>query len=214
MARLLDRYRVPVIDDRTPAPLLRSGRAPAHLATLLPPTSVVTVGSTSKIAWAGLRTGWAVTHPDLATELVAARLASDLAGSLPSQLLLHALVPHLDDLAARARADVSLAFDALATSLPELLPDWTWSAPQAGAWLWVRTGRHDSTAFAEVARQRGVLITPGSAFSADARCGDHVRLAAVEPPSVVTEGVRRLAQAWADHTRQPHRPNRLPALVI
>ncbi len=214
LARLLDRYRVPVIDDRTPAPLLRAGRAPAHLAGLLPPTAVVTVGSTSKIAWAGIRTGWAVTHPDLATELIAARLASDLAGSVPSQLLLQALLPHLDDLAAQAREVVSRSFDALTTSLTEHLPDWTWSAPHAGAWLWVRTGRQDSSVFAEIARQQGVLITPGAAFSAEARCGDHIRLAAVEPPATVTEGVRRLALAWSDHTRQPHRPTRLPALVI
>jgi hypothetical protein len=41
-----------------------------------------------------------------------------------------------------------------------------------------------------------VLVTPGPLFSPHALLVDHVRIACVEEPAVLTDGVARLARAW------------------
>ncbi|HEY6797436.1 MAG TPA: hypothetical protein VI248_22400, partial [Kineosporiaceae bacterium] len=40
-------------------------------------------------------------------------------------------------------------------------------------------------------------VTPGPAFSPRSALTDHLRIAVVETPEILTEGVRRLARAWA-----------------
>ncbi len=214
LADSLRRLRLPVIDDRTPAPLLRDGRPPAHLATLLPPDQVVTVGSTSKIAWAGLRTGWAVTSRTLARDLIDARLAADLAGSVPGQLLLRHLVPKLDDLAAAARASLDTSLTAIVDALTTHLPSWRFDVPRAAAWVWVELPVGDAVAFADQAERHGVLVTPGPVFSPDAHLHRRLRLTALGEPATVVEGVRRLAAAWTVYARQPTSPRPATRLVI
>jgi DNA-binding transcriptional MocR family regulator len=195
LAEVLARTGVTVLEDRTAAPLADPARIPAPLSARLPAGSTVTIGSTSKVAWAGLRTGWAAAAPALLRDLLAAKLAADLAGSLISQAIALAVLPHLGALAAAVRADVAVNQQALATALAAHLPLWSGPAPQAGAWRWVRVPA-DSRTVARAAAAEGVVVTPGPLFSPQGALTDRLRIAAVSPPEVLIEGVRRLRRAW------------------
>jgi DNA-binding transcriptional MocR family regulator len=195
LADVLARNGVTVVEDRTAAPLADPATVPAPLSARLPAGGVVTVGSMSKVAWAGLRIGWAAAAPHLLRELLAARLAADLAGSLVSQWLAARLMPHLERLAGAVRADVAGTQRALATALAAELPDWRGPAPQAGAWRWVQVPG-DARLVARAARAEGVVVSSGPEFSAQGTLTDRLRLAAVMPPDVVAEGARRLRRAW------------------
>lgn len=196
LADALSRSGAALLEDRTAAPLADPARTPAPLAARLPRGTAIVVGSMSKIAWAGVRVGWLLAPPGLFRDLLAARIAADLAGSAVSQLLAAQLVPHLPQLAARVRADVAARQDVLSAALAEHLPQWRGDEPDAGAWRWVRMPG-DARAVARAAAAAGVLVTPGPTFSPHALLTDHLRIACVEPAPVLAEGVRRLARAWS-----------------
>jgi len=197
LAEVFARSGVLLLEDRSAVLLADPARVPAPLSARLPAGSgCVTIGSTSKVAWAGLRIGWAAAPRHLLRELVAARLTADLAGSLVSQRLGLEVVPALPRLAAAVRADVAEGQRALGAALADLLPGWTGQEPQAGAWRWVRVPGADARTLARAAADRGVLVTPGPAFSPVGALADRVRIAAVAPPHLLVEGVRRLRGAW------------------
>jgi DNA-binding transcriptional MocR family regulator len=195
IAEVLAGSGVPLLEDRTAAPLANPATLPAPLTARLAPGAAVVVGSMSKVAWAGVRAGWVVAPAGLQRDLVAARIAVDLAGSLISQAVALHLVPHLPALAAAVRADLEQNQSALRAALAERLPSWTGDEPDAGGWRWLRLPG-DARSLARAAAGHGVLVTPGPLFSAQAGLGDRVRIAAVESGEVLVEGVRRLATAW------------------
>lgn len=176
VAAVLARHRLQVIDDRTSELLALPERRSPPLAEYLPSGQVVTIGSLSKVAWAGLRTGWLVTDARLGREIVAARIAAELSGSSVAQAVAAEVMPHVPELAALIRADIAAALDAVTAALASELPDWTWATPAHGAWLWVRLPTADAVRFAEEAAHRGVRVAPGPVFSAEARHGDRFRL--------------------------------------
>jgi len=187
---------VSVIDDRVPAPLARPDERVPHLATRLGGDQVVTVGSLSKTAWAGLRTGWLVTSPRVATDVVAARIASELSPPVPSQVLARHLLPHLDELAAEVRLRVAESEHAARSVIEGAGVGWELPAMRAGAWLWATLPGHDGASLAAAAERFDVLVTPGGVFSADARQADRIRISVVLPADVVAEGAHRLVAAW------------------
>jgi len=194
LADVCHRHSLPVLEDRTPAPLADPDDSPAPLFARLPAGQVVVIGSMSKVAWAGIRTGWAIS-PTLTRELVAARIADDLSGSIVTQSVALALVPHLRAMAAEVRAELAISQAALADALQRELPEWSGRDPDACAWRWVRLPG-DARRLAEAAASNGVLVTPVTVFSPDSRLIDHIRIAAVAPPEVLRAGVSRLRETW------------------
>jgi DNA-binding transcriptional MocR family regulator len=213
LAAVLARTGTPVLDDRTPAPLAPPALNVPHLATRLPAGQVVTVGSASKVAWAGLRTGWLVGAPGFVREAVAARIAADLAPPLTSQALVAALVPHLDVMAEQARAEVAKARRAAIDELASRLPDGVVAPTDAGAWLWLQLPGADAVRLTETAERHGVLVTAGPVFSAEGRLRDRLRIATVAEPAEVRTGIQRLTQAW-EASGDLARPRREAAMLV
>jgi DNA-binding transcriptional MocR family regulator len=195
LAEVLSRSGTVLLEDRTAAPLADPAVVPAPLATRMPRGTAVVVGSMSKIVWAGLRVGWLLAPPQILREALAARISADLAGSAVSQALAAHFVVELPRLAAAVRADLAHGQRALGAALARELPEWSGTEPGAGAWRWVRLPG-DARTFARAAAACGVLVTPGPAFSPHALMTDQLRIACVEPPQVLVEGVSRLRQAW------------------
>ena len=76
------------------------------------------------------------------------------------------------------------------------LPDWSWRRPEGGVSVWTRLPAGSSTELAQIAQRRGVIIVPGPIMSPTGRFDEYVRLPVDHDPSVLGEGVRRLATAW------------------
>lgn len=163
VARILTDARLTTVDDASTADL-HAGEFPGWLGALLPRELSVTLGSLTKLFWSGLRVGWCRGPAALLAAMLRDRLTSDLAGSLPSQVLVaeclrvagEARQLRSQDLAA-VRAG---ALELLATHLPHWRP---WPAPGGGC-LWVDTGE-DATALAATLRRDGILLNAGPTFS-------------------------------------------------
>src|SRR5690606_34798536 len=83
IGRLADLHGVTLLDDTSNSDLLFSEqRLPPFAAG---PSRVITVGTSSKLFWGGLRVGWIRAEPDLQTLIASVKSVEDLGTSLPSQ---------------------------------------------------------------------------------------------------------------------------------
>lgn len=201
------------IDDMTladlPLPSPADAARPVPLAALAPDAvNLVTVGSLSKVYWAGLRVGWARAPSGIAARLAAAKAAADLGSTAYQQGLVAAVISGEHDSIVKWRAEwTRVRYDALAGALRSLLPSWTWAAPAGGLTIWARLpdadgaagpgaggpGAADSTAFAQAALRRGVAVVPGRLLSAGGGASSYVRLAFTQPPQALVAAVATLA---------------------
>jgi DNA-binding transcriptional MocR family regulator len=195
VASISRRFAVPVIDDATLADTIIDGdRRPLPLA--VGNESIVTVGSTSKSFWGGLRVGWVRAEPDLIDELTSVKGGEDLGTSLLAQLLASQLLPQIDRASDERRAVLShsraLALDAIAS----LIPEWRPQLPAGGASLWIKLPSSHATAFTQRAERAGVLILPGPTFSSSDDMDDYLRLAFAASTEYTARGIETLARTW------------------
>lgn len=200
IAELVARHRVPLVEDVALAPLAW-GRTPAPIAAHAPDAPIAVVGSLSKRFWGGLRVGWVRAPAPVALRFARVKATQDLGSSAVSQVLathlLRAGADDGDDLNPAA-AEHRRRYEVLAGALRRALPSWRWREPAGGLSVWVRLpGGRDAGAFAQTALRHGVAVATAEALSAHPeRHADHLRLSFSAPPVVLTEGVRRLAEAW------------------
>src|SRR5690606_9975647 len=77
-----------LVEDEALAELsLTDEPVPPPVARWAEPGSVLTLGSTSKVFWAGLRVGWVRGSPELVRRLGRLKAVADLGSSLPAQVV-------------------------------------------------------------------------------------------------------------------------------
>lgn len=203
IADLVARHRVPLVEDVALAPLAW-GRTPAPIAAHAPHAPIAVVGSLSKRFWGGLRVGWVRAPAPVALRFARVKATQDLGSSAVSQVLAEQLLrAEHDDGGAGADLNPATAehrrrYDVLAGALRDALPSWRWREPAGGLSVWVRLpGGRDAGELAQAALRHGVAVATAEALSAHPeRHADRLRLSFSAPPAVLTEGVRRLAEAW------------------
>ena len=201
LAAVLDRHDSVVLEDAALAELAFAGRVRPELADLCRRATVVSIGSFSKVAWGGLRVGWMRAPAPLIERTMHLRLVGDLGASVPSQLFALKLLPHLDELAARRRADLAGTLERAAARLAADLPEWGVNEPAGGSVLWAELPVPDSGPFCQLARRHGVHVAPGSVAKPGRSPDPHVRICVDRSWSLVEEGLRRLVFAWKDLRR-------------
>ncbi len=169
---------------------------PPPIAALAPDANIHTIGSTSKLFWAGLRVGWIRSPDHWAVRMLATKTVADLGTPLVSQLLAAKLLRHIDEIQAERRAELAPCRDLLCELLADELPSWRFTRPPGGLSLWVQIPEGNADEFAEVAMRHGVAVVPGPALSVDEGNRRALRIVFARPPSTLREGVRRLAAAW------------------
>ena len=88
VAELSARYRVPVVEDLALRDLRMSDRpVPAPIAAHDPEALVISIGSMSKVFWAGLRVGWIRAPRPIVERLVQLKVRSDLSSDVLSQVI-------------------------------------------------------------------------------------------------------------------------------
>ena len=205
LAEILDRYDATVVEDSALAGLSFAGPVKPQLADLCRRAVIVSVGSFSKVAWAGLRIGWLRAPAPLVERTMHLRLANDLGASVPAQLLALLLLPELEDLARKRRATLERTVQRAIERIRADLPSWTVTEPEGGSVLWVELPVADSGPFVQLASRHGVHIAPGSVARVDRVPDPHVRICVDRQWELVDIGLRRLALAWRelDRSRAP-----------
>jgi DNA-binding transcriptional MocR family regulator len=197
LATELDALGRPVIEDNTVADLgFARTRAPS-LAEWCERADVLSVESTSKVAWGGLRVGWLRGPAEVVARTVVSRGRTDFGTAVPSQLLALRLLEGYDDLVAARRAALGRSAQQMTRLLRRHLPEWTFDAPGGGLSLWVDTGV-DAEELAGHALRHGVTVAPGwsCAWREDART--YLRLCFDRPALELEAAVVRLRRAFED----------------
>jgi DNA-binding transcriptional MocR family regulator len=207
VAELASRSRLAVIEDATLSEVnLDADPPPAPIASLAPDAPIHTVGSTSKLFWAGVRVGWVRVPEGAVLRTLASKTVTDFGGSLVAQLLALRLLHRVDEVVRERRDELVPRRDLLCRLLAEQLPEWSWHEPRGGLSLWVELPDGNADEFAEMATRHGVAIVPGTALSVDEGNRRRIRVVYARPQDALEEGVRRLAAAWEAYAPTGTRP--------
>ncbi|QMV24448.1 aminotransferase class I/II-fold pyridoxal phosphate-dependent enzyme [Streptomyces sp. SCUT-3] len=160
-------------------------------------STVVTVGSAGKVFWGGLRIGWLRGPAELVRRLAAERAHHDLGTPVLEQLLTHRLLTeHLPQVLAFQRARVLANRDAVTAALHRELPHWSFTVPDGGLTLWVRTGVSGAR-LAAAGEHLGVRIASGPRFGVDGAFEPYIRVPLTVGAGLADEAAARLAAADA-----------------
>ena len=201
---------LPTIEDDTLLELDFGQTPPPRLAAFAPQAPVICVGSLSKLYWAGLRVGWMrlpgnpqwAKWASLHSALAQAKTLSDFGSSLPGQHIALKLLQDLPRLRAQRRAEVQPARDLLASLLRQHLPEWTFTLPGGGQYLWVELPTAQASAFTHHAARYGVRLFPGASMGVGDLPDRFLRLPFTLAPADLPEAVARLKAAWQDFGRR------------
>jgi DNA-binding transcriptional MocR family regulator len=215
LARLCRTSGIPFIEDSTVAELALGGEPPLPLAAYGRDAQIVSVGSLSKVFWAGLRVGWIRASRPLVAQLGRLKAVADLGTSLVSQAIAVNLLAGADRIWDLRRAELAGRLSLLQGLLERYLPDWTWRRPGGGLCVWARLPEGSSTELARIAGRHGVLIAPGPVMSPTGQFDEHVRLPFDHRPEVLEQGICRLGLAWQDYrgVLDAYGPRRLDVIV-
>jgi DNA-binding transcriptional MocR family regulator len=192
---------VPIVDEAHQALALDGQPMPRPFATYAPET--ITIGSSSKSFWGGLRLGWIRAPREQMERLTQARVSLDLGAPVFEQLVLARLLAESDAILADNRVRLREQRDALAAAVRDHLPEWRFHLPTGGLALWCRLPGTYGTAVVTEAERHGVIIAPGPVFAAEGGLDSFVRIPWTRPADELTEAVRRIADAWSVVRERP-----------
>lgn len=196
LAGLAARTRTMLVVDETMADLWLDARPPAPVAAHDRDGWVVSLGSTGKSFWGGLRVGWIRADTRSIAVLARTRASLDLGTPVVEQLAAARLIADDSaDLDLR-RAQLRVQRAALVRLVDEHLPDWRLSIPPGGLSIWAELPEPVSTALAATAEAEGVRISAGPRFGVDGAFERFVRLPFSLPEEMLEIAIVRLATAY------------------
>lgn len=178
--------------DETFAELGDSG-GPVSLPTACFAPDALTIGSLSKLVWAGVRVGWLRGSRATLHRIAAARSSQDIAAPVLDQLLALELIRDLDEIRDERRAQLRER-RRHAVALVRAA-GWKVDEPAGGMVLWVDLQGSSSTRLSTAARELGVRVPPGTRFTTSQTHDRFFRLPFTAPVEQLTEAVRRMAAA-------------------
>ncbi len=206
IAELAGLSKTIVLEDHAMADVVLRRTDPLPpIAALNDTARIHTIGSASKLFWAGLRVGWVRSPDDFAARMLATKTVADLGNPLIEQLLTHRLLSQIDVIQEERRQELLPRLKQLTELIDTLLPGFTWTTPSGGLSLWVTMPNGNAVEFAETARECGVIVVPGPALSVDGGNRRSLRIVFSATEAALNEGVRRLSDAWKQYTHQQPR---------
>ncbi len=187
---------VAVIDE-TNAELVLDGDPVLPFAACTRPELAVTVGSTSKAFWGGLRVGWLRADPETARRLATAVARTQLGTPVLEQLAVCHLLDAADEVLTAQRARLREQRAVLVAALSDRLPDWRVPVPAGGMVLWCELPGAFSSALVSEASALGLRLAAGPRFGTGHAFEDRLRLPYTQPVEVLARAVALLAEAAA-----------------
>ena len=202
LVEMAQEVNLPLIEDLTLANVVLEKEPPPPLAAYAQEGAVITIGSLSKIFWAGLRVGWIRGTVPLIERLARLKAVSDLGSSMISQLIAIRLMPYLEQVKQLRRQELTPRRDLLLELLQSRVPSWNWQRPKGGLFVWVHLPEGDVRDLAQEALHGGVIVLPGTTLSVDGTHTAWLRLPIFLPPDRLQRGLERLIAAWERYTRR------------
>lgn len=201
---------IAIVDEALQATALNGIPMPAPFAAHA--SDAITIGSTSKLFWGGLRVGWIRAPRDRIDRLIAARVQFDLGTSLFDQLVVSELLitPGIAD---TRRTQLRERRDALVTAIREKLPGWRFRQPDGGLTLWLQLPHGSATQLAADAAPAGVGLAPGPVFSVEGGADHWLRIPYARPEDQLVQAVERIASVWSIAATPVARSRRTPMLI-
>ncbi|TKJ28454.1 MAG: aminotransferase [Chloroflexi bacterium B3_Chlor] len=168
---------------------------------------VIYMSTFSKTLAPGLRLGWIVAPVEVLKKLVQAKQGSDLHTGTFSQMVAYEVIADgfLEEHVREIRETYRQRRDAMLAALERYFPEEvTWTRPEGGLFLWVKLPEGmDCQELMEEAIEQKVAFVPGTAFYADGRGRDTLRLTFAScPTEMIDEGIQRLAKAIGRRIRK------------
>ncbi len=196
LAAAARRYGTTLVVDESWCELtIDEGASATPLAAFDTDGRMITIGSASKLWWGGLRIGWIRTTAATVRRLAVLRASVDIASPLFEQLVVAELFEDIERAKAERARLLGASRDVLAAELAARMPDWSFLTPRGGGSLWVRLSGPSAVALADAAACQGVRLAPGQWFGMDGTLEGRLRLPFTQPPRVLVEAVRRIAEA-------------------
>ena len=166
----------------------------------LNPDGIIYLGSFSKMFAPGFRIGWALAPDQITEKLVVANETAILSPSMAAELSISTYLRDFDWYGQVDKFRVMYRGRARATmeALTKYLPECTWTHPVGGVYTWVHFPPGINTnEMLPRAVENLVAYVSGTAFYADGRGADYLRIAYCYPPEEeIREGIRRLAVTY------------------
>ena len=197
VAEVLRAARVPAVVDETMAELVLDDIDPPPPFARFDPHTV-TVGSTSKTFWGGLRVGWIRAPRSEIDRLARSMSTLFLSASLLDQLVATHLLGEIDTILPDRRRACRSARDRLVTAVGEHLPQWRATVPAGGLSLWCRLPEPIGPLVVAAAQARGALIVAGRQFGIGGGLAHHVRLTYGGSADALDTVVARVAAGYRE----------------
>jgi len=205
LVRLLEKHRVPLIEDDVYGELVYDEPRPKPAQFLSRKCQVLTCGSFSKTAAPGYRVGWLLPGKYFDTANKLKRAISCSSGLLTQLTLAEYLASgdydrHLKRLVPALKQNAGRMTAAVQRSFPE---ETGISAPMGGSVLWLELPRVvDSEELFDAALRENISIMPGAVFTAGNRYRNFIRLSYGHPWSdAIEQGVETLGRLVTQMTR-------------
>ena len=196
VAALAAGTRTTIVVDEPMADLWYEGAPPPPLAAHGGGGRIVTLGSTAKSFWGGLRVGWIRAPAATIAALVRVRDALDLGTPLLEQLAVVRLLEEADTILAARRLELRRRRDALVAAGAALLPDWRFTSAPGGLACWIEMPKPVASQLAAAAEAMDLRIGPGPRFGLDGAFERNLRLPLTPEPEVARRALERLAPLW------------------
>lgn len=197
IVEICKREHILIVEDN-PYGLLGFKAEPLQAMHALNPEGVIYLGSFSKMFAPGFRIGWALAPHAIRDKLILASESAILSPSMVGQMTIESYLTNFDwfSQVQTYRGMYRERKEAMLESLDELMPDCTWTKPEGGFYTWVTLPPGlDAKSMLPRAVKNLVAYVSGTAFYADGRGGNHLRLSFCYPtPENIREGVRRLSE--------------------
>jgi DNA-binding transcriptional MocR family regulator len=201
LVKMAQQVNMPLIEDLTLANNVLEGEPPPPLATYAQDGGVITIGSLSKLFWAGLRVGWIRGSVPLIERLARLKALTDLGSSMISQLIAMRLMASVEHVKQLRRQELTPRRNLLLEVLEQRVPSWSWRRPKGGLFVWVHLPEGDARDLAQEALHRGVIVTPGITLSVDGTHTAWLRIPFLLPPDRLQLGLERLIEAWEHYSK-------------
>jgi DNA-binding transcriptional MocR family regulator len=197
VSAFLRRTRTPVVIDETLRDLPLAGTSmPPPFATIDQSDHVITIESTGKSFWGGLRIGWMRASASMITRLAGIRPSIDLGTPVLEQLVVLFLLRDAAAVLEPRRAAIRHGRDFLAGLLAEHLPGLRFRPPDGGLAVWAELEEPVSSRLTVAAEHHGLQLAAGPRFGVDAAFERYLRIPYTLPEDQLEVAIPRLAAAY------------------